>query len=226
MPDYEILGQPVTLPVRVRDATAATVLYDVDASAAQALVPAAFEVVESAPGRATFALALVDYRDNDLGAYLEVGFMFFVRPAGGGGDGTFITHLPVDGEFTCAAGRQIWGFPKTVERIDARTTADGWRWRLEMDGEPVLDVTVPSGGADELPEMDLTAYTLLDGRPHATPFSQGGYEARVTTDADVRLDLGAHPLAKELASLGLPARPVLTTWIGQMQASFGEARPL
>ena len=34
---------------------------------------------------------------------------------------TYIHRLPVDQSFTCAAGRGIWGFPKTVERIDFAT---------------------------------------------------------------------------------------------------------
>jgi acetoacetate decarboxylase len=114
---HDVLGRTVTMPVGVRDATAATVMYDIGIDAARALAPPGFHVVESAPGKAQLAIALVDYRDNDLGSYHEVGTIFFVRPAGGGPDGTFITHLPVDQEFTCAAGNQIWGFPKSVEQI-------------------------------------------------------------------------------------------------------------
>ena len=102
--------------------------------------------IESAPGRAQFALALIDYRDNDLGSYLEVGTILFVRPEGGGEDGTFITHLPVTEEFTCVAGNQIWGFPKSVEQIEVTNTDTTSRWVLTMDGELVVDVTVPRGG--------------------------------------------------------------------------------
>src|ERR1043165_5283074 len=123
MTTYDIAGQTVTMPVRVSDASAATVLFGVDAAAATALLPGdAFAIVETAPGRAHFAVVLVDYRDNDLGAYHEVGFSFFVRPRAGGEDGTFITRLPVNQEFTCEAGRTIWGFPKSVERIDVENT--------------------------------------------------------------------------------------------------------
>jgi acetoacetate decarboxylase len=113
---YDVLGQTVVMPVEVRDATAATVIFDVDIDAAWAVAPNGFEVIESAPGQ-ELAIALIDYRDNDIGSYHEIGTILFVRPAGGGPDGTFITHLPVDQEFTCAAGNQIWGFPKSVEQI-------------------------------------------------------------------------------------------------------------
>ncbi|MGB8650812.1 MAG: acetoacetate decarboxylase family protein [Mycobacteriales bacterium] len=218
---HQILGQTVTMPVLVRDASAGTAIFDVDLAAAQALVPDGFEVIETEPGRAQLALALVDYRDNDLGAYHEVGTIFFVRPAGGGPDGNLITHLPVDQEFTCVAGNQIWGFPKTVQQIDVTQTDTTSRWVLTMDGELVLDITVPRGGTDEMPVLPMTSYTLIDGRPHATAFSQGGTGSSMGFGEGVTLTLGSHPVAKELASLGLPdATVVITTWVEKMQATF------
>lgn len=224
---HDILGQTVTMPVEVRDGSNATVIFDVAVEAAQALAPAGFEIVETEPGRAQFALALVDYRDNDLGSYLEVGTLLFVRPEGGGEDGTFITHLPVTEEFTCVAGNQIWGFPKSVEQIDVTNTDTTSRWVLTMGGELVLDVTVPRGGSDEMPAMPLASYTLIDGRPHLTRFTQGGTGSGMYFDADVALTLGDHPIAKELASLGLsPDSVVLTTWTERMEARFEEPNSL
>lgn len=221
MTTYDILGQTVTMPVLVRDASAGTVIFDVDHTAAAALCPDGFEVIESAPGRAQFAIALVDYRDNDLGSYHEVGTILFVRPSGGGEDGNFITHLPVDQEFTCAAGNQIWGFPKTVNTIDVTQTDTTSRWVLTMDGELVLDITVPREGSDEMPPLPMTSYTLIDGVPHATAFTQGGTGSGMGFGDGVTLELGGHPIAKELASLGLPDAPVvITTWTENMQATF------
>lgn len=225
MTSHEVLGQTVTMPVEVRDASAGTVLFEVDRTAAAALAPAGFVVVESAPGRAQVALALVDYRDNDLGAYREVGTILFVRPAHGGPDGNFITHLPVDQEFTCVAGNQIWGFPKSVQQIEVTQTPTSSRWVLTMDGELVLDLTVPRGGTDVLAPLEMTSYTLLEGLPHATAFSQAGTGTGLTLGgAGVRLALGGHPVARELASLGLPAEPLLSTWTEHMTATFEQPR--
>ena len=225
---YDVLGKTVTMPVEVRDATAATVIYDVDLEAARAVAPAGFEPIESAPGQAQLAIALVDYRDNDLGSYHEIGTILFVRPTAGGADGTFITHLPVDEEFTCAAGNRIWGFPKSVERIDVTETDTTSRWVLTMGGELVLDLTVPRGqGTDEMPLLPMTSYTLLDGRPRATTFSQGGQGFSMTFGGEgVELRLGEHPIAKELSSLGLPKEPAMATWLDHMRGSFEEPQPL
>ena len=220
---HDILGKTVTMPVDVRDGSSATVIFDVALDSARSLAPTGFEVIESSPGRAQAALALVDYRDNDLGSYLEVGTILFVRPAGGGEDGTFITHLPVTEEFTCAAGNQIWGFPKSVEQIEVTNTDATSRWVLTMDRELVVDVTVPRGGSDEMPAVPMAAYTLIDGRPHLTRFTQGGTGSGMRFDAEVALTFGDHPIAKELASLGLSAESVvLTTWTEHLQARFEE----
>jgi hypothetical protein len=229
MTTYEIAGQTVTMPVQVRDASSATVLFEVAAAAASALLPDdAFEIVETAPGKAHLAVVLVDYRDNDLGAYHEIGLTFFVRPRSGGAEGTFITRLPVDQHFTCEAGRTIWGFPKTVEDIDVQNTAESSTWTLRMDGELVLTVRTPRGGTDETPPMPMTAYTVIDGIPHSTTFTQQGQGAQMLVGGDgVEVTLGSHPVAQELAALGLPGAPaVLTTWTERMVATFEEAQPL
>ncbi|MDZ5619745.1 acetoacetate decarboxylase family protein [Nocardioides bizhenqiangii] len=224
---HDILGRTVTMPVDVRDGSSATVIFDVALDAARSLAPPGFEVTESAPGRAQVALALIDYRDNDLGSYLEVGTILFVRPEGGGEDGTFITHLPVTEEFTCVAGNRIWGFPKSVEQIEVTNTDTTSRWVLTMDGQLVVDVTVPRGGSDEMPPLPMAAYTLIDGRPHVTRFTQGGSGSGVHLGADVALTLGDHPIAKELASLSIsPESVVLSTWTERMQARFEEPVPL
>jgi hypothetical protein len=225
---YDVLDKTVTMPVEVRDATAATVIFDVDIHAARAVAPTGFEVIESAPGQAQLAIALVDYRDNDLGSYREVGTILFVRPTDGGPDGTFITHLPVDQDFTCAAGNQIWGFPKSVERIEVTDTETSSRWVLTMGGDLVLDLTLPrGGGTDEMPMMPMTGYTLIHGRPQATPFTQGGEGFSMSFGGEgVQLRLGEHPIAKELASLGLPKEPTLATWLEHMRGSFESPRPL
>jgi hypothetical protein len=226
---YAIAGQTVTMPVQVRDASAGTVLFDVDAAAASALLPSDdFVIVETSPGRANLVIALVDYRDNDLGAYYEVGLAFIVQPRSGGAAGTFITRLPVNQPFTCEAGRRIWGFPKTVEDIDVQNTETSSTWTLRMDGELVVTVQTPRGGTDESPLAPMTAYTLIDGLPHGTTFSQQGQGSQMVFGAEgVHVTLGSHPVALELASLGLPDAPVvLTTWLERMQATFEEPEPL
>jgi len=212
------------LPCVVRDASAGTAMFEVDRDAAQAMVPDPFEVVESAPGRCQLVIAVIDYRDNDLGDYLEIGITFFVAPRGGLGEpGTYIYRLPVDQAFTCEAGRMIWGFPKSVEEITLDYSDDSVTTTLSMGGELVLRLTLPRGGDDVMAPAPMVTYTMIDGVACRTPFTQGGAGAQVLVgDEGVRLELGDHPLARELAGLGLPATAVMSTWTERMSGSFGE----
>ncbi|MFP8878987.1 MAG: acetoacetate decarboxylase family protein [Myxococcota bacterium] len=229
---YEFQGQTVTLPCIVRDAGSGNAIFLAPAPAVQALIPAdAFEVVEAAPGQTQAILAVIDYRENDLGDYNEVGIIFMVRPRGAADDesGTFIYRLPVNQSFTCEAGCGIWGFPKTVDKIDYDYGSDAVTCRLEMDGQHVLTLTIPRGdeGSDS-EELQTQTYTYIDGIPHETPFTTGGRGMSMNPGGQgVVLELGDHPLADELGGLGLgESSPILSTWTEHMTGSFGTPRKL
>ena len=131
---WQVLGRTIGLPVEVRRAAQWGVQYLVPAAAAQRIVdPTGLEVTGPLPGRALMALAVCRYDDTDLDAYHEVAVSFVVRPHdappgrsaldrvrefASGSIGAYIHRLPVDQEFTCAAGRDIWGYPKWMTTID------------------------------------------------------------------------------------------------------------
>jgi len=238
MQSYVIQGKEIRLPVEVRDASSGAATYLVDAQAARRLVPEAFEVAEVWPGRALFSLAVIDYRDNDLGAYHEVSIAFFVRRRGErrfplanvadffrGRLATYIRHLPVDGSFTRDAGETIWGFPKTVQQIDWQRRPERLTCSLTMDGQHVLTLSLPAGGARTLPEQHLTTYSLIHGAPHATPFTSSAEGAGFHLGG-ADLTLGSHPIADELRSLGLPKKALMTMWMERMRGRFEAAEPI
>lgn len=220
-----VLGREVTFPVVVRDASNGTAIFLVSSAAAQNLLPGeSFAVVECAPGQTQLAVGFVDYRDNDLGDYNEAMIVFFVRPAGvpNAPEGTFIYALPVDQEFTCAAGRRIWGFPKSVERVDVDLGEASATCRLVMQGRLVFELTLPTGTAGEdTGTMEMVTYSYLEpsGQAAATRFTQAGATG-FGDPAAVRLVLGDHPIGRALAGLGLPSTPMLTTWTPRMRGAF------
>ncbi len=227
---YEIQGQTVHVPAIVRDASSGTAMYMVDAAGGQGLIPDAFEVVEAPPGQTQLTIVIVDYRDNDLGDYDEVGIVFFVRPAGNpeGAVGSYIYKLPVNQSFTCEAGFKIWGFPKTVEEIDFSYADDSATCSLTMAGQHVLTLTVPRGGDGSTPDEAAVGYTLIEGVPHQNEFVRGGEGDQMVPGGEgVTLVLGDHPLADELRGLGLEtASPVLSAWSEHMRRSFGPCEKL
>jgi hypothetical protein len=236
---YLIDGRTVTMPVVVRDATSAAATFLVNTAVARHLIPDGLEVVELLPGRALFSIACIQYRDNDLGNYKEVSLAFFVRRrgeprrtpwVGAAMDlvksrlATWIWKLPVDQEFTCAAGRGIWGFPKTVERIGIAESKGRSSCRLVMGERHVLTMAMPGGGTRPLPDASMITYTDIDGRLHRTRFSSGASEVGIRVGG-VQLLLGDHPIADNLRVLGLPRRALLGVWLGKMRGRFEAPEP-
>jgi hypothetical protein len=235
---HRIQGREVRMPVMVRRASSGSATFLVRSAAARGLIRGqGLDVAEVLPGRALCSIAIIDYADNDLGDYHEVSIALFVRPGSGSGPrhwlrnaadmargklGTYIVHLPVDQSFTCEAGRSIWGFPKTIQKIDFEYRPERVTCRLDYDGVFALSLSVPRGGARSLPESDLTTFTFIEGVLHRTRFRSGadGFGVRM---GGAELRLGSGQIAAELRSLGLPRRSLLTTWMERMHARFESA---
>ncbi len=231
---HRIQGRDVRLPVEVRDASTAVAFYLVSARAAQHLVaPTGLHVATILPGRTLCSIGSVDYRDNDLGRYHEIAITFFVRERGTraipfagtvlsmvrGNLAAYIHHLPVDGEFTCEAGRTIWGFPKFMSEIAISAVAGGSTSVLTVDGQHVLTQTVHAGGSRSMPRREQISYALRDGALYRTRATMGGtgLGARL---GGASLQLGTHAIADELRALGLPKRALASTTIDHMSATF------
>ena len=225
---YVFEDRTVTLPVVVRDAASAAATYMVRASAARRLLP----------DPALFSIAAIEYRDNDLGDYHEVSLAFFVRERreprraylraaldlARNRLGTWIWKLPVDQRFTCEAGRGIWGFPKTIERIDFRD-GDGRReCRLVMDGQLVLSFSVARGGTRTLPDATMVTYSHVDGVLHRTRFVSGATGVGIHVGG-ARVVLGDHAIAGELRALGFPRRPLVSVWMEHAHGCFEAPEP-
>lgn len=237
---YEIQGRTVGFPVEVRDATSGAATFLVPSAAAARLIPAEFEIAELLPGRGVCSLAMIDYKDNDLGDYNEMAVGFMVVPKGErpgipylgtlldllrGRLASHIIHMPVDQSFTRDAGSMIWGYPKTVQQIDIEMLGDRARARLTYDGEHALTLTVPRGGTRTVADSSMTTLSLIEGVPHRTTASQR-IEGMGVRLGGAEVELGTGRIADELRSLGLPKRALMCAWMEHMQASFGPPEKL
>lgn len=225
---FEVAGQRVALPVEVRTARSAAATFVVRHDAASRLMADTGLVPKRLPGgRALCIVAMVQYVDNDLGPYHEVAVSLAVGARGGAPAGAYIHQLPVNGEFTCAAGRGIWGFPKWLADIDLTIDDRRAHCRLVHEGDLVLGLDISSRPLP-LPAkaMEMSAYAHLDGVTRRTPFTSHPTGVR-GGPLGARLVLGErHPLALELRSLGLPRRAAMSSVIGNLAATFGAAEPV
>ncbi|MBX3313133.1 MAG: acetoacetate decarboxylase family protein [Actinobacteria bacterium] len=224
----EIEGTTITFPMEVERFDAATFTFTVPADAARALLPgSSFEVLE-ADGTAQFVVALCDYHENPWGDYLEINLGFLVRAvdAPEGETGSFVYRMPVDQAFTCRAGNEVMGFPKTVE--DLSVTHDDGRvtFAMHADGDLVLALSFPDAPAAGTPErVETESYSYLDGRPYSTRLSMD-LGTGFIDGADVTVEVGSGPVADELRTLGLPKAPDFGAWGRDLSATFELGRPL
>ena len=71
----------------------------------------------------------------------------------------------------------------------------------------------------------LRTYSCADGVTREIPWEMKNSFVRFRP-AGARLRLGEHPYAKELASLGLPKRPMVSGSVGNVEMTFGDAHVL
>lgn len=225
----QIQGRTITFPMEVDRFDAATFVFSVPAPAAAALLPGdAFEVVEVADGVAQLVVALCDYHENPWGDYLEINLGFLARPVGAPAEviGSFVYRMPVDQGFTCQAGNEVMGFPKTVEELSVRHHDDKVTFAMADGGRPVLSVSFPAGPPDGEPSrVETGSYSYLDGVPHETPLAMDLGTAFIDP-SQVVVELGDGPVADELRSLGLPKAPDFGTWGTDLTATFQLGHPI
>ena len=230
---YTIEEQTVVLPVRIRDAASVYASFLVPASAVKRFLPADLTPLQTIPGRATCTIVGVDYRDGDLGKYHEVGVCFLLRPRHRRGPDlvammrnqapAYIHRLPVTTSFSCDAGRQIWGFPKDVMDIELTDTDAARTVTLRDQGRLVLRLSAPRGGRKRFSDVEVDAMGSWGGPVRVTPAQMAGEGVKAAFRGG-HIELGDHPIADELRSLGLPKRPLVAGAIERFTGSFGEAR--
>jgi Acetoacetate decarboxylase (ADC) len=233
---HTIAGTVLTMPIKIRTADLHSATYSVDADAAQKLIDySGLRVCRYLPGRAVVTLMLVRYVDGDLGQYHEFATAVMVNPPGSDGEQrsaltrlskacAFIHHLPVDQAFTLEAGQRIWGFPKVMADFTVRD-CNQFGFDIGIDGQLVASMEFRPGLPVGLGSRShaLPQYSHRDGvtREIRSEITPRGMRARL---GGARLRLGDHPYAKELASLGLPKRALMSNSFANVAMSFGDAQ--
>jgi Acetoacetate decarboxylase (ADC) len=235
---HTIAGTVITMPVQIRKANQHMAMFSVDADAAQHLIGyGGLQVCRYLPGHAIVVLMLMHYIDGDLGQYYEFGTSVMVNPPGTApgskagpralqSAGAFIHHLPVDQPFTLEAGTKIWGYPKVMADFTIRE-GRSFGFDCVIDGQLVIGMDFRPGLPIRLTprQQAQRSYSHRDGVTRETAFEHtlDGVRTRL---GGVRVRLGDHPYAKELASLGLPKRAMLSSSADQVQMTFGDAQEI
>ena len=240
---FELEGVELSYPTDFRDGSSSMGIFSVSSKAANNIIKdSGFRVAEIAPGKAALSLICVHYTDTDCGVYEEIALAFFVEPTGKqkrlripylstwidiikGQVASYTWCLPVNSTLARDCGIFMWGFPKTLETIDYSLVAGRTESSWMVDDQLVLRFSVKAEGDKNSGPVVPPVYSIFEGRPHVSylkqQYSRSAYHGR-----DGRLELGNHPIADTLRSLGLPKKPLITGWNGHLEFEMSHPEPL
>jgi hypothetical protein len=228
----------VDLPILYYDNSNMIAMFWVDHDAAQAVVrPHDLAAIRFARGKALVALAFYEYRQTAIGPYNEVGVAIAALPKGAqapafpllslfyGLDrhraGFYVVDLPVTTNAACAAGREIWGYPKFVTPIGFALNGRKFSGTVaNPDGnDNLLTLSGRAGLGVPGPLLDLVLYSSLDGRQlRALVNTRGG--GTIGLAGSLRLEVGNsdHVMSRNLVALGLrSASPAFVSYTHRLQ---------
>jgi hypothetical protein len=221
----------VELPILYYEASNVVALFRASRAGAERLLDRTGLVPQvDRRGDAIVALSFYDYRRTSIGPYREVGTALLALPRGvrqprlGVAEmltparwrtsGAYVVDLPVTTPAACAAGREIWGYPKFVTDISYET---GRRDFAGVVFEPVAGPAVDRAGARRIvtlrgglgpglaaPPLGVVTYSVLGDRSIRTTVTVRG-RVHLRPAASLRLEVGpsGHPMAENLRTLGL-----------------------
>ena len=246
---FEIEGTNLAYPTRFREGASTAALFIVDSHVAQGLIEeTGFQIAEVAPRRGILAFTCVHYTDTDCGVYEETAQAFFVRPMDRRGSSvgsipgigrylsswrelftarvaSYTWRLQVTTRLSQQCGLLMWGFPKEMADIDFRQRDGRVHCSLSMDGRDVFHFTTKATGKRTPAPITSSVYSIYQGAQHVSHLTQRHAETGYSL-GDGTIILGDHPMADELRSLGLPKRPLLATWNGQLDFSMSAPKKL
>ena len=249
-----VAGREITFPVPVVAASVSGAAFLARASVVRRLIASGRQsaVLDAAgaepvalPGGRTPAIAVhIRYHDvpgNVLGAYHEMGLAFQLKVPGAG-TLVHIHELPVDQDFTLAAGNELWGFPKWKSDMVGTPGGafnDGRLGPVGSAGVGGVDMTLDTRIGVPLPgsqSLAMNCVQVLDGRPvlvradakarggRIRPF--GGARVSIAPGADVD-DADVARFSSALRTLGLTgARALATFSYENFVAEFRAPEPL
>jgi hypothetical protein len=215
----------VEMPILYFDCSNLMALFFVDPDKAAPFVSKdAFDLVLFG-GKAMVAVAFYEYRTTSIADYKEVGVAIAVKPRGaatpryplrslmGSLDkhsiGFEVINLPVTTEAACAAGRDIWGYPKFVTEIDFSLNGRDFRGSVNNpDGKgSIVSLSGRLGIGVPAPLLDLALYSVHNGQTlRALANTRGGGTLSLPGSLKLEIRSSEHSMARNLAALGLAGK--------------------
>ena len=227
----------VDLPILYFDDSTLIAMFWVDYDRAKPQVAQGLEVVRFGSGKALVALAFYEYRETSIAPYREVGVAIAVVPQGEKAPalplmalfssldknklGFYVIDLPVTTAAACAAGREIWGYPKFVTPIGFSLKGASFTGTVtdSATSGSMLTLSGHAGLGVPGPLLDLVLYSPHKGKMLRTLVNTRG-GGRICLPGSIRLEVSHsdHPMAKRLVALGMNnAKPAFVSHTHALQ---------
>jgi len=168
------------------------------------------------PWQSTISITTYQYRACDLGPYNEVGigvpitideetplFTGILRKTPQS-PMTYTYHLPVTTEIARVVGAEFAGYPKFIADIEFVEENNWIECHLKAEGQHILTLRGRKLDLQRYPRFRLNPITYRRGYILRSEFVIDEREmGNSKRSADVKLDLGTHPIADELREMNL-----------------------
>jgi len=232
-------GIPFTLPIDTVDCPVLLAGFTVDATAAAALLPGEeLQLVSLPGGRGLLLVTVVDYRDTDIGSYVELSIglactqgsrprplvptVLFQRWSR---VGQYVWDLPVSSLVSVKGGKGIWGMPKHQASLDFRLGEREMSSQYDLDGQLCMRITVERsrGPTIRLRSFPAVGYCQFRGLlMRSTIYFSGGAEIGLGPFAEAQLLLGAHPSMDPLRELDMASTPLVTLTLSHVTGALDD----
>ncbi len=236
-----------TFPVDFRDVHYIAALYSANAEAVRnKLIGTGLKAGLILKGKPVVALGLIQYKESDLGAYNEVIVAIPVIPEhekSGYANwlelyaplkirklGQYIMHIPVDSVQSMDAGRDLWGYPKTVLAINHQFAENNVESSImDEDGkESMVNFNGKLGIGIPIPSMDLMTYSFHNGVMLKTKVDvKANMKWNPFADIEINVLNDQHPIGRDLIALDIcNQKPLLTISSTKFTAKFNEGQKI
>ena len=210
------------LPIKYRDGHVLSAIYLISSAKARGAIGSSKLHPLALPRNCGVAvLSLFDYLDTSIGPYREFSIGVLATPVpslpivivdalrGNAPVGAWILALPVTSPLACEGGIEIFGYPKTVQRIDVQFSNRTCSCVVHDGHDELVALTCPLRRGPRFPVNRLLTFTELNGQVMRTDIKTQ-WRPTISSGRGVRLRLGNQhcPIVAIAASLELPAEPI------------------
>jgi hypothetical protein len=219
--DFEVSGRLFRFPILYYDFSRITASFPAPVAQVASLLPSdKLAPVELKPKTTMVNFVAYEYRKMEgVQPYNEFGVVIRTVHKETNLPGSYLTHLPVTTEEARWAGVEIYGFPKFLADISFEDMENVCRSQVSMNGKDIVSVEVKKMET-QLVSNEFYTFTELDDRIARTLIQVQGYLGTGNDEHGASVQLGDHPISKEIQALGFDSKPLGYTFSPKMRCKL------